>query len=783
MKNKIKELVDLLPEVYQTIYGHPDLSQVVSRECFDRLTEINIVYSALEDKLGRPLRVLDLGCAQGFFCLSLAERGATVLGIDFLEANINLCNALAEENSHLNVKFSQGRIEEVITQLENDEYDLVTGLSVFHHIVHQNGLETVKEWIGHMAEKVAVMIFELAINSEPLYWAASLPDKTKDLISKCAFVHELGLYPTHLSEIERPLYVASNYYWIFGDKLERFSSSKSEPHAFADNVHKGTRKYFFSDDYVVKLFDTSTELKDRNSKELKREIEFLSSPPQGFNTPKLITHGHTQNESWLVMELLPGDLLLDAINNDHSYNSEKVLLSILEQLIVLEENQLYHDDIRTWNILLQENDVARIIDYGSITNEKKDCLWPYNIYLSFLILLSEVVSKIQNDVNPLRNVSISTFNLPSPYNLYLRALWDVPAEEWSFKKIYDCISNHDLSYGQLEASSMTSVWMNAIEEGLQSSIDYAKYIYNESQVVKSELQLLEHSQQAADLQLLTQATEQEDLEKVALLAKLEHFEQVQHSFKAQQTHQLEQYQQLQQVSEQQQLQIQQLEQYQQQFQIERYEQLEQLEQMELNNPIADAEKNERLHHLEQLKQMVELDRFERLTKDRIQKIEDSIEMELVLTKEKLHQAEIQLQHTHAHIGEIHRSTSWRVSSPIRIAKRLITGQQPGGLKNSAITLIKRVVRKTAKTGINYVGRKPKLKNFAISTAHKLGVYNKLVSFYHRYKRISPVITPGTTPMPDSSNYQEHNLKMSSRTSKVYSFLLKKENDKKNKRND
>ena len=120
MKKVIEGLVHALPEVYQTIYGHPDLSQVVSRECHDRLVEINVIYSALEKKLGRPLRVLDLGCAQGFFCLSLAERGASVLGIDFLKENIDLCNALAEENPQLNVKFSQGRVEEVIAQLVND---------------------------------------------------------------------------------------------------------------------------------------------------------------------------------------------------------------------------------------------------------------------------------------------------------------------------------------------------------------------------------------------------------------------------------------------------------------------------------------------------------------------------------------------------------------------------------------------------------------------------------------------------------------------------------------
>jgi O-antigen chain-terminating methyltransferase len=93
----IAELVHRLPEVYQPILGHPELSERVSRGCSDRLDDIARIYRALETQLGRPLRVLDLGCAQGFFSLSLADLGATVLGVDYLAANIDVCQALAAE--------------------------------------------------------------------------------------------------------------------------------------------------------------------------------------------------------------------------------------------------------------------------------------------------------------------------------------------------------------------------------------------------------------------------------------------------------------------------------------------------------------------------------------------------------------------------------------------------------------------------------------------------------------------------------------------------------------
>ena len=86
----IEQLTADLPEVYQPIYGHPALSTHVSRTCSDRLEHIVRVHDNLRSLLGRPLNVLDLGCAQGYFCFKLAERGANVHGVDYLDKNIAL---------------------------------------------------------------------------------------------------------------------------------------------------------------------------------------------------------------------------------------------------------------------------------------------------------------------------------------------------------------------------------------------------------------------------------------------------------------------------------------------------------------------------------------------------------------------------------------------------------------------------------------------------------------------------------------------------------------------
>ena len=64
--NNLIGLVNDLPEIYQPVYGHNELSTDTSRTCSDRMEYIGHIYKLLESKLSRPLRVLDLGCAQGF---------------------------------------------------------------------------------------------------------------------------------------------------------------------------------------------------------------------------------------------------------------------------------------------------------------------------------------------------------------------------------------------------------------------------------------------------------------------------------------------------------------------------------------------------------------------------------------------------------------------------------------------------------------------------------------------------------------------------------------------
>jgi len=209
---QLRACVDALPERYQPIYGHPELSTGVSRTCEDRLSDLMLLHDAVRAELGRPLRVLDLGCAQGFFSLSLAARGSLVVGLDYEPANVAVCQALAAEQSALDAVFLTGRIETFAELIGPDDFDLVLGLSVFHHLVHEHGVDVIRGLIGHLAAHIPHGIYELALRSEPLYWGPSQPEDPRTLLAGYGAVSRVGEHATHLSTIARPLFFVSECY-------------------------------------------------------------------------------------------------------------------------------------------------------------------------------------------------------------------------------------------------------------------------------------------------------------------------------------------------------------------------------------------------------------------------------------------------------------------------------------------------------------------------------------------------------------------------------------------
>jgi O-antigen chain-terminating bifunctional methyltransferase/kinase len=437
--SSLVEAIGRLPEIYQQIFGHPELSGQASRSSDDRLAHVVDAYTALSGLLGRDLRVLDLGCAQGFFCHHLAARGAIVHGVDFIEENIAICSLLAQEHPGHRVTFGVTTIEQALAALRTDEYDLVLGLSVFHHLVCSAGASTVREMIGDLGRKVAVAIFEMALREEPVHWANAQPNSPRELLENFDFVHELARIGTHLSTVARPLYVASNRYWFLSGCIEPFSLSKESSHGAEQGIYQGTRRYYINSRHIAKLYRLENAgLREANIDAIQGEVGFLSNVPATMTAPALISHGSNEREIWLVREYVAGELLYDLIVKKSPFDAPAVLRDILSDLVLLEDAGLYHSDVRAWNVVVDRGR-STLIDFGAISTSAQDCAWPHDVFLSFLIFVREVLGGELGRVTPTRSAWFDVDALPEPYRGAFWSLLRSPPQGWSFRQLHRSI--------------------------------------------------------------------------------------------------------------------------------------------------------------------------------------------------------------------------------------------------------------------------------------------------------------------------------------------------------
>ncbi|WP_052696562.1 methyltransferase domain-containing protein [Pantoea sp. BL1] len=689
MNNTLHDLITALPEVYQTIFGHPEWDSNVSRNCNERLDVIYEVYTTLSNKLGRPLKVLDLGCAQGFFSLTLANKGATVKGIDFLDKNIDVCRKLAEENESLNVEFDTGRIEDVIENIEPRDYDLVIGLSVFHHLVHEHGIEKVRNLLSKLANSVHAMILELALREEPLYWGPSLPDQPEELIENCKFYRIIAEYQTHLSSVIRPMYVVSNNHLLLNNYCQEFTFSSNVPYNTDVEVHENSRRYYFNADIVCKFYNfnkanLSSFEKDRSRKELVQEIEFLSSTPAGFSAPQLINSGTSKNNGWVVMERIKGDLLSDVLVKSEDIDLDKIIQNLLEQLVVLEENGYYHDDIRSWNILVNEKNRVNLIDYGSISREKKDCVWPDNIFLAFNIFLKEILIPTEISEGLLRSASISPFNLPAKYENWLHQFWIKPVQEWTFRLLLDLFNKRNELPKLKDNLGGTDEWIRAQEKLLMNNQSYIYKLLAENDANHSKITQVEnHIEGSIDNKLHDLEVELElNNKKTEIL-------------------------------------------------ISNFEEL--VNTLELK---FETRFNENVESVNSFRKSFELSLIE------LKKSQDKSNSEhsSSVSEEKLIGTIQDLQHKydsqvnenarlHAHIAAMTHSSSWRITAGWRNTGRYVKAIR----NNSFNSLSRKIIVRTVLKCYSYINERPRLKTKIISFAIKIKLYDTLFKLHQRIK--------------------------------------------------
>ena len=88
-------------------------------------------------------RVVDLGCGWGTFSFALAGRVAEVVGVDFSEKSVALCNRRLEREKRPNVRFVCA--DGGATGLEGGSWDVVLAADLFEHLYPDDSVRVALE--------------------------------------------------------------------------------------------------------------------------------------------------------------------------------------------------------------------------------------------------------------------------------------------------------------------------------------------------------------------------------------------------------------------------------------------------------------------------------------------------------------------------------------------------------------------------------------------------------------------------------------------------------------
>ncbi len=92
---------------------------------------------------GRDERVLDLGCGWGTFCWALAHRVREMVGLDFSQKSVDLCEARLGESGLDNVSFLCADARD--TSLEAESFDLVIAADLMEHLYPDDSQAVIAE--------------------------------------------------------------------------------------------------------------------------------------------------------------------------------------------------------------------------------------------------------------------------------------------------------------------------------------------------------------------------------------------------------------------------------------------------------------------------------------------------------------------------------------------------------------------------------------------------------------------------------------------------------------
>ncbi|MFT3742225.1 MAG: AarF/UbiB family protein [Gammaproteobacteria bacterium] len=260
--------------------------------------------------------------------------------------------------------------------------------------------------------------------------------------------------------LKNTMIFCSNHYWYAGGYLEKFQAWTNISHPLAQNAF-GSRRYFFSDCFILKQYDLSHHAAaPSNTQELTQEVRFLQTFTQQYQKfPALMSHALNAQQGWLMREKLAGKPLSEVIEQE-SYCVDKITTSLLKQLALFETHNLFHTDLRLWNVIIAPEGDAVLIDYGSIHNNLRKVK---NLYLNFMILFYELVTKTNIVCRKFRPSYLMQQNYHKKYYQWLMNILAIPPEHWHFTTFMEAFAQNEGNLLNFSVEKF-NIWLKSTEK-------------------------------------------------------------------------------------------------------------------------------------------------------------------------------------------------------------------------------------------------------------------------------------------------------------------------------
>jgi 2-polyprenyl-3-methyl-5-hydroxy-6-metoxy-1,4-benzoquinol methylase len=123
-QKKMKEFYDQ-SDYFSEVVEYTDLLKSAFQKY--RVARVKTIYSPNKEE-----RVLDLGCALGTFCFTLALQCKEIIGLDYSRKAIDIANKLLKNSPYHNIKFICRDAQS--TGLESASFDVIICADLFEHL-------------------------------------------------------------------------------------------------------------------------------------------------------------------------------------------------------------------------------------------------------------------------------------------------------------------------------------------------------------------------------------------------------------------------------------------------------------------------------------------------------------------------------------------------------------------------------------------------------------------------------------------------------------------------